>query len=1477
MSTLKGIFEPFRPWIQKQLRVRRVILANSNPLYIPNASANAGFVEGPKDFSWGHDLHSRAKVYDEESFYAYTVEKQCIIRMMSGVDIRPNAKGILEEEAADPNLSYIRWHQQGLAKQYILESGTQFYNERGSHGGLREGFTPENNEDYTRAFSYGDKNIRANAGDDFGIVPMPGIIDAEIRTKSDNGSLREARVNFVCHNRRQLEVLEMLYMRPGYPICLEWGWNPYINNEGKRKNNDFSIREEFFDPDQNLEGLNKKITDYKREAAGNFDGFIGYCKNFNFKANEIGGYECTTEIIAHGEILESLKTQKTVKNIGNFTRKDIAEIELTDSLLYYLRSVKNTLRSPADMTFLSHLNIESEQHGDYTDLHDHEIWDKMRTNIGYVGEGCPRFFKGNRLITINYGQVDLFTCVYENNVSIPITISDKVIASGSSWKPKPLDSRLLKDETREVTVNREYLQDMSFDQYSYLYETGQGLTSDYSYWNRQNFGIVTPHGENRTWDESAWLKNHAHYQWVRKTKSGKVNNFIRGVEGWFEDGEWGIQRDELIYRKVQTTSGLTDEELHQGRAEAIKARNEDLQLIDAKLLSYKKGYLDIKQLWQYINKLEQSEGLEEIDLPNNDAGIGFESMLGGSVLKQTVKYATGEVDSGYKRNIFIRWDLLCQMINHLCIYKKERGSDLDENASMKDYLSKYKLKHPDMEFTYKNRNSRTWSNKNVKDAQSDSYYLPYTAPYVSPTDPIKEMIVPKNIGTVNYMQIIKDKQGPKKPEKLNLSKKQINIEKYNKFEEDLKFKMDDYLAAPVDNTAVTGYDQSIEHIYSQAKVTLTSAEAERVLGNIDAELNRIGGHDRMDSNSGGGGDVERKKVSDGDYHPLIGASLDEGVCLMPHQGVFDTVFDKDITYYDSTIIETKAPTKMQIGDQVLDVEVGTGNVVDRINDNLVGKKVDFKDISSFTSDKTNDRHSIGYVYFNVDFLVSTFENQRLKQWEAKETEKHTTLNDDFDMYSYIKQLWDGVNTACGNYYNFIIHTEHERPHVNRIIDLRVSGKYNPEMDAENRIFEFKPQGLQSITRQFYYDSAISSDMASAIAIAASNPADMQEMDALSFKAFNKNIKSRWNKYDPEDEEKEAKLLKKELEEDIQRYSAIFHQVNFYLFKMYEGNMQPESIRTKEGTTIPYIQMGGALSMVNELRALRTNINNRVPLQNDKGEDNKDAGRWLTEVTNEISPIIPIQFSLQMDGIAGMLPLNLFKIAKDRLPNGYKADNIAFVIKSEQQKITNNQDWIVSITGQMCLLNTLQNKGSNAWASSQIDLESREGIQTEEDISTNADLVRNVIKPLGHGENNYVGTREGYESGELSSGGDISTQMKDFIIYMVKGMADPSIAGFNHALTGQKLHFTGGNDIMHKQNHPNSKHVSGNAVDFILKNGSSHDKLDMMLDFLLKIKEVKYPNLVIKDEYRYPNESGLHQYLHSRNDNTTGAHIHLQLT
>ena len=138
---------------------------------------------------------------------------------------------------------------------------------------------------------------------------MPGITDANIRTKSAYGSLREAKINFKCHNQRQLEILELLYMRPGYPLLLEWGWTTYIDNDGNNTSK-FPTIKEFFDPYVSQELINKKIIQNKIDTGGNYDGMMGICKNFNYKARPDGGYDCITEITSTGEIIESLKATK---------------------------------------------------------------------------------------------------------------------------------------------------------------------------------------------------------------------------------------------------------------------------------------------------------------------------------------------------------------------------------------------------------------------------------------------------------------------------------------------------------------------------------------------------------------------------------------------------------------------------------------------------------------------------------------------------------------------------------------------------------------------------------------------------------------------------------------------------------------------------------------------------------------------------------------------------------------------------------------------------------------------------------------------------------------------------------------------------------------------------------------------------------------------------------------------------------------
>tara|TARA_R110001592_G_scaffold9089_4_gene48783 strand:+ start:3821 stop:6589 length:2769 start_codon:yes stop_codon:yes gene_type:complete len=292
--------ETLRDHVFTQLKIREAIIKQGNNLYTKNPRFGKPTVKILKK-----DKSEKEISLPAGSFITNTTHRQCTIRMASGVDVTSSKL-------------FSKTEEQGkrLAQNFILQGGTlrTGWNARGSSGiAPREVFRGGKAGD-----AYGDAKIRSNAstdhdGDGMGIVPMPGIIDVTVETRTAYGSLRTAKVNFVCHNRRQLEVLEILYMRPGMPILLEWGWMPFINNKGKRITkfpfvSDGSI---FWNEDSDQNKIQSEVRKKQIDSGGNYDGFFGFCKNFEMVARPDGGYNCTTEIIAAGEVLEGLKASQS--------------------------------------------------------------------------------------------------------------------------------------------------------------------------------------------------------------------------------------------------------------------------------------------------------------------------------------------------------------------------------------------------------------------------------------------------------------------------------------------------------------------------------------------------------------------------------------------------------------------------------------------------------------------------------------------------------------------------------------------------------------------------------------------------------------------------------------------------------------------------------------------------------------------------------------------------------------------------------------------------------------------------------------------------------------------------------------------------------------------------------------------------------------------------------------------------------------
>jgi hypothetical protein len=250
-------------------------------------------------------LKAREKVISttnprDNTFLQYTSGKNSWVRMTSFVNYK-DPKG--------------RYSGDQLSRKYILEGGT-LYNAGGNKGTLRSGVNKVDGV-------YGgdlDK-ISADPSDNkvdrlFGIRPMPGITSVNIINKSAYGSLREATVQFYCWDKHQLEELEILFMRTGYTVFLEWGWSQYIDHEIAEVNKyPDTTKIKTFDIitlDPFSSGLNdntiyNRIDNDINKSKGNYDAVLGYVQNFSWQLMPNGGFQCSTTLISRGEVISGIK------------------------------------------------------------------------------------------------------------------------------------------------------------------------------------------------------------------------------------------------------------------------------------------------------------------------------------------------------------------------------------------------------------------------------------------------------------------------------------------------------------------------------------------------------------------------------------------------------------------------------------------------------------------------------------------------------------------------------------------------------------------------------------------------------------------------------------------------------------------------------------------------------------------------------------------------------------------------------------------------------------------------------------------------------------------------------------------------------------------------------------------------------------------------------------------------------------------
>lgn len=209
------------------------------------------------------------------------------ITCLSSVDILPNNK--------------IKFTGPELAKKLVLSGGalawdgTKFVRREGI--GFNQPIRPDPYE--LSNFVYHGSNL--------GIKPMPGITSFQIKTKNLYGTLREAEIQFTVWSLDDLEVIENLYLRPGYHMVVEWGHSVGIDNSGNvvqiapRYDSYASLFTQI-----SAEQVYALIVQNRKNYFYGYDGFLGIVKNFSWSFRLDGGYDCSISVISKGEILESL-------------------------------------------------------------------------------------------------------------------------------------------------------------------------------------------------------------------------------------------------------------------------------------------------------------------------------------------------------------------------------------------------------------------------------------------------------------------------------------------------------------------------------------------------------------------------------------------------------------------------------------------------------------------------------------------------------------------------------------------------------------------------------------------------------------------------------------------------------------------------------------------------------------------------------------------------------------------------------------------------------------------------------------------------------------------------------------------------------------------------------------------------------------------------------------------------------------------
>jgi hypothetical protein len=239
---------------------------------------------------------------------------------------------------------------QELAKKAILFNGLSALKSNKTYQNRSGVSTTDSVWNLDKAYGLG--------GSEFGLQPMPGITSVNIE-HLNRGSIRKATVTLKVFNTKQFEIIELLYLRLGFTMMIEWGNNTYFNNNNEKENIVNTLIENFWFKNKessHLKVLNR-IEKERQNHSGNYDAFFGRVVNFSWNFQSDGSYDITIELASLGDVIESIKVN-TLIPVDLYEKEEDSNKNI-NSIINFL----TTLQVGSEITTLENVIVENPQNG----------------------------------------------------------------------------------------------------------------------------------------------------------------------------------------------------------------------------------------------------------------------------------------------------------------------------------------------------------------------------------------------------------------------------------------------------------------------------------------------------------------------------------------------------------------------------------------------------------------------------------------------------------------------------------------------------------------------------------------------------------------------------------------------------------------------------------------------------------------------------------------------------------------------------------------------------------------------------------------------------------------------------------------------------------------------------------------------------------------------------------------------------------